>query len=79
MSLTTTTSPSTFMNTGLPLLGSEPYKVHSLDPELVAFGRKEIELAEHEMPGLMALRRQHGDAKPQFVGDCAQRRRERRQ
>ena len=64
LSLTTTTSPSTFMSTGLPLLGTEPYKVRSLDPELVAFGRKEIELAEHEMPGLMALRRQHGDSKP---------------
>ncbi|MBI2709193.1 MAG: adenosylhomocysteinase [Actinobacteria bacterium] len=28
------------------------------------FGRKEIELAEHEMPGLMALRAEHGDAQP---------------
>ncbi|MGI8579992.1 MAG: adenosylhomocysteinase [Solirubrobacteraceae bacterium] len=26
------------------------------------YGRKEIELAEHEMPGLMALRREYGDA-----------------
>ncbi|MDG2200272.1 MAG: adenosylhomocysteinase [Phycisphaerales bacterium] len=64
MSLTTSTSPSTFMTTGLPLLGNEPYKVRSLDPELVAFGRKEIELAEHEMPGLMALCDQYGDSKP---------------
>ena len=52
------------MTTGLPLLGNEPYKVRSLDPELVAFGRKEIELAEHEMPGLMALCDQYGDSKP---------------
>ncbi len=28
------------------------------------YGRKEIELAEHEMPGLMALRREYGDAQP---------------
>jgi adenosylhomocysteinase len=28
------------------------------------FGRKEIDLAEHEMPGLMALRRQYGESKP---------------
>src|ERR671919_3168529 len=28
------------------------------------FGRKEIQLAEHEMPGLMALRRQYGESKP---------------
>ena len=34
------------------------------DLSLHAFGRKEISLAEHEMPGLMALRRQYGDAKP---------------
>jgi adenosylhomocysteinase len=38
------------------------YKVADLG--LAAFGRREIELAEHEMPGLMALRARHGDAKP---------------
>ena len=31
---------------------------------LAPFGRKEIQLAEHEMPGLMALRARHSDAKP---------------
>jgi len=54
----TASTTETFMNTGLPLLGDLPYKVHSLDADVVAFGRKEIELAEHEMPGLMALRDQ---------------------
>ena len=34
------------------------------DISLAAFGRKEIELAEHEMPGLMALRAEYGDAQP---------------
>ncbi len=34
------------------------------DLSLAAFGRKEIQLAEHEMPGLMALRAEHGDAQP---------------
>ncbi|MDQ1486162.1 MAG: adenosylhomocysteinase [Actinomycetota bacterium] len=34
------------------------------DLSLAAFGRKEISLAEHEMPGLMAMREQHGDSKP---------------
>jgi adenosylhomocysteinase len=34
------------------------------DLSLAAFGRKEIQLAEHEMPGLMALRREHADARP---------------
>src|SRR5687767_7268002 len=42
--------------------GREPYKVKDLS--LAEFGRKEIRLAEQEMPGLMALRRQHGDTKP---------------
>jgi adenosylhomocysteinase len=38
------------------------YKVK--DITLAEFGRKEIELAEAEMPGLMALREQYGPSKP---------------
>ena len=34
------------------------------DLGLAEFGRKEIELAEHEMPGLMAMRDEYGTAKP---------------
>ena len=34
------------------------------DLSLAAYGRREIELAEHEMPGLMELRRRHRDEKP---------------
>src|SRR5215218_3355363 len=34
------------------------------DLSLAGFGRKEIQLAEHEMPGLMALRAEYGDAQP---------------
>jgi adenosylhomocysteinase len=34
------------------------------DLSLAAFGRKEIQLAEHEMPGLMAIRREYGASKP---------------
>ena len=34
------------------------------DMSLAAFGRKEIELAEHEMPGLMALRKEYGPKQP---------------
>ncbi|HEV2361009.1 MAG TPA: adenosylhomocysteinase, partial [Acidimicrobiales bacterium] len=30
------------------------------DLSLADFGRKEIELAEHEMPGLMAMRAEYG-------------------
>jgi len=34
------------------------------DLSLAAFGRKEIELAQHEMPGLMACREEYGAAQP---------------
>src|SRR5690606_12274550 len=34
------------------------------DLSLAPFGRKEMHLAEHEMPGLMALRREYGESKP---------------
>jgi len=39
-----------------------PYKVKDLS--LADWGRKEIELAEAEMPGLMALREEYGEAQP---------------
>jgi len=42
--------------------GREPFKVKDLT--LAEFGRNEIRLAEHEMPGLMALRKQYGAQKP---------------
>ncbi len=53
-----------FLDTGLPLFSDLPHKVADLSPETVAFGRKEIELAEHEMPGLMALRKRFAGQKP---------------
>ncbi|MBA3574550.1 MAG: adenosylhomocysteinase, partial [Pseudonocardiales bacterium] len=34
------------------------------DLELAEFGRKEIRLAEHEMPGLMTLRREYSEVRP---------------
>src|ERR1700680_330946 len=43
-------------------VGREPFKVKDLS--LAEFGRKEIRLAEQEMPGLMTLRKQHGTRKP---------------
>ena len=39
-----------------------PYLV--ADMNLVDWGRKEIEVSEHEMPGLMALRKKYGEEKP---------------
>lgn len=42
--------------------GRLPYKV--ADIGLADFGRKELDIAEHEMPGLMALRKKYGPQKP---------------
>ena len=42
--------------------GREPFKVRDLS--LAEFGRKEIRLAEQEMPGLMALRTQYAGKNP---------------
>ena len=42
--------------------GREPFKVNDL--QLAEFGRKEIRLAEQEMPGLMALRARHEGQRP---------------
>ncbi len=42
--------------------GKLPYKVADLS--LAEWGRKEIEVAEMEMPGLMSLRKKYGAAKP---------------
>jgi adenosylhomocysteinase len=43
-------------------VGREPYKVKDLSQ--AEFGRKEMRLAEQEMPGLMSLRKQYASSKP---------------
>jgi adenosylhomocysteinase len=51
------------MSTTAPnVLAPGDYKVADLS--LAEFGRKEIRLAEHEMPGLMATRREYADSQP---------------
>ncbi|WP_019878251.1 adenosylhomocysteinase [Sporichthya polymorpha] len=45
-----------------PVLSADDYKVADLG--LAEFGRKEIRLAEHEMPGLMAVRKEFAAAQP---------------
>ena len=49
------------MTTGA-LLASTDFKVADLS--LAEFGRNEIRLAEHEMPGLMAIRAEYADSQP---------------
>ena len=44
------------------VLQEHEYKVADLS--LAGFGRKEIQLAEHEMPGLMAVRAEYAERKP---------------
>jgi adenosylhomocysteinase len=51
--MTTTTTPA---------VQQGDFKVADLS--LAAYGRKEIRLAEHEMPGLMAMRAEFGPSKP---------------
>jgi adenosylhomocysteinase len=46
----------------MPQLTDRDYKVADLN--LAPFGRKEIHLAEHEMPGLRAIRKEFGPSKP---------------
>ena len=41
-----------------------PMDFNVADLSLAEFGRKEIELAEHEMPGLMAMRERYGAEQP---------------
>ncbi|MFP8885878.1 adenosylhomocysteinase [Streptomyces mangrovi] len=55
---TDATATSTGVSTGT----ARDFKVADLS--LAAFGRKEITLAEHEMPGLMAIRREYAASRP---------------
>ncbi len=48
--------------TSAPTLSEHDYKVADLS--LAGFGRKEIQLAEHEMPGLMATRAEYAERQP---------------
>jgi adenosylhomocysteinase len=64
MSVAHLNTEQSFMNTGLPLFTSWTHKVKDLTPETVAFGRKELELALQEMPGLLSLREQYAGQRP---------------
>ena len=43
-------------------MSQQDYKI--ADISLAAWGRKEINIAETEMPGLMALRKEYGQEQP---------------
>ncbi|MCL5270064.1 MAG: adenosylhomocysteinase [bacterium] len=46
----------------MPIRTANDYKVK--DMSLAQWGREEIRMAEHEMPGLIAVRREYGPARP---------------
>ncbi|MEL6343230.1 MAG: adenosylhomocysteinase [Myxococcota bacterium] len=52
------------MDTTLPLFAGLPHRVADLSPDSVRFGRKEMELALVEMPGLGSLRTELGGEQP---------------
>src|SRR6266699_467060 len=55
-------SGKTNIQTKIPTEQGSYYRVH--DMSLAEWGRKEISIAETEMPGLMALREEFGTTKP---------------
>ncbi len=62
MSEATTGSKTIQMRKVGDVVDRPKFKVHDLS--LAHFGRKEIEIAEKEMPGLMAVRKKYGAQKP---------------
>jgi adenosylhomocysteinase len=44
--------------------GSAKQDFHVRDLSLAEWGRKTIQVCEHEMPGLMAIRKKYGPSKP---------------
>src|SRR6187549_389171 len=57
-----TTSPQKKKSVSSPAAPAPDFKVK--DMSLADWGRKEISIAEKEMPGLMALRAEYGKQKP---------------
>src|SRR3954468_6813216 len=54
--------PTTPKTTAAPSVTQNDYKI--ADISLADFGRKEISIAEKEMPGLMAIREKYAKSKP---------------
>lgn len=57
-------SEPTFMGTGLPLFSNLPHRVADWSESANRFGRKELDLALVEMPGLAALREEYAGKRP---------------
>lgn len=57
-------TPATSRDTSFAVSADPSLDYQVRDLALADAGRHQIRLAEHEMPGLMALRREHADSKP---------------
>ena len=55
---------NTFMNTGLALFADLPHRIADLSEDTVRYGRKELDLALVEMPGMAALLEEYAGQKP---------------
>jgi adenosylhomocysteinase len=62
--VTTVALPAADISRGGPFMPAEPVPFKVADLSLAAFGRKEIQLAEHEMPGLMSVRKEYAATQP---------------
>jgi adenosylhomocysteinase len=60
----TASKEQTFADTNLALFANLPYRVADMSAETVRFGRKELELALVEMPGLASLRDEYTASQP---------------
>ena len=60
----TNLSATTFLDTGLPTFAELPHKVADMSDATVRFGRKEMDLALVEMPGLASLREEFKAEQP---------------
>ena len=54
----------TYMNTSLCLFEDSNFKIKELNDNTIKYGRKELDIALNEMPGLDALRKEYRDIKP---------------
>jgi adenosylhomocysteinase len=61
---TDVSTPSDSEAAARPVLDEKPGRFRVRDLSLAEAGRHQIRLAEHEMPGLMALRREYAEAQP---------------
>ena len=56
----------TYMNTSLCLFEDSNFKIKEINDNIIKYGRKELDIALNEMPGLNALRKEYRDILKQY-------------